>query len=73
MTQWIMTQNGKGTCPYCRATWEASDIDARKIDLKAAEVNEEGYINVASQLGLSGERGELQILIGLVGACWLMS
>ncbi|KAF2275147.1 uncharacterized protein EI97DRAFT_400576 [Westerdykella ornata] len=56
MSQWIKTKAGKGTCPYCRATWEETDIDARKVDIKAVPVNEEGYINVASQLGLSGER-----------------
>lgn len=60
MQSWIAsTGAGKATCPYCRAKWEDPDIAAGlvgKVDLKAAKRTSEGYVNVATQLGLSGRR-----------------
>ncbi|KAI4960443.1 hypothetical protein J4E86_002065 [Alternaria arbusti] len=59
MANWIAVSKGKATCPYCRAKWEA-DIGFEgklgEVDTKNLERNEDGYVNVAGQLGLSGER-----------------
>ncbi|GAB7351973.1 hypothetical protein MBLNU459_g2499t1 [Dothideomycetes sp. NU459] len=45
------------TCPYCRTAWESS-VDGKVLkDVKeSGVVGRDGYINVASQLGLSGAR-----------------
>jgi hypothetical protein len=54
-----MAARGKATCPYCRATWAAevgADVNLGDIDTKGLERNEDGYVNVAGQLGLSSER-----------------
>jgi hypothetical protein len=59
MQKWISMSRGKATCPYCRATWAAEDgFDGKigNIDLKGVELNDDGYANVAGQLGLSGQR-----------------
>jgi hypothetical protein len=45
------------TCPYCRSVWE-DDGDIVKDVVKDGERNEEGYVNVADQLGISTRRGE---------------
>lgn len=47
---------GKVTCPYCRSDWEF-DHDAVNIaNIKRGVPNEEGYVNVADQLGISTQR-----------------
>jgi hypothetical protein len=59
MQKWISMSRGKATCPYCRATWAAEDgFDGKlgHVDTKGLERNVDGYVNVAGQLGLSGER-----------------
>jgi hypothetical protein len=59
MQKWISMTRGKATCPYCRATWAQEDGFEGKlgeVDTKGLERNEDGYVNVAGQLGLSGER-----------------
>lgn len=59
MQKWISMTRGKATCPYCRATWAAEDGFESKlgeVDTKGLERNADGYLNVAGQLGLSGER-----------------
>jgi uncharacterized Zn-finger protein len=60
MQSWIqVAARGKATCPYCRATWdteEAFDGNLGDVDTKGLQRNEDGYVNVAGQLGLSGER-----------------
>ncbi|PTU17378.1 hypothetical protein P175DRAFT_0536201 [Aspergillus ochraceoroseus IBT 24754] len=60
--RWAVSQHAQGVrCVYCRAPWQTQDADG-KVDidlgqlLSQAERGEEGYINVASQMGLSGER-----------------
>lgn len=55
MTSWASAKSGKATCPYCRAAWEDDSLTG-KVDMKGATRNEDGYLNVASQLGLSGQR-----------------
>ncbi|KAL4879743.1 hypothetical protein BJY04DRAFT_88923 [Aspergillus karnatakaensis] len=61
--QWAATQNAQGVrCVYCRTPWQTQDADG-KVDfdlqqlLTQGSVGEDGYVNVAGQLGLSGERG----------------
>ena len=60
MQSWIqVATRGKATCPYCRATWdteEAFDGKLGSVDTDGLPRNEDGYLNVAGQLGLSGER-----------------
>jgi uncharacterized Zn-finger protein len=60
MQSWIqVAARGKATCPYCRATWDmeaAFDGNLGSVDTKGLQRNEDGYLNVAGQLGLSGER-----------------
>jgi hypothetical protein len=59
MSKWIAMNRTKATCPYCRATWatdEALEGKLGNIDPSGLERNEDGYVNVAGQLGLSGER-----------------
>jgi hypothetical protein len=59
MSKWITMNRTKPTCPYCRATWttdEGLEGKLGKIDPGGMERNEDGYVNVAGQLGLSGER-----------------
>ncbi|OMP83296.1 E3 ubiquitin-protein ligase Zswim2 [Diplodia seriata] len=56
--QWAATKGGHNvTCPYCRTPW-AGDEDMLKDIVKTGEKNAEGYVNVASQLGLDSERGK---------------
>ena len=54
--QWAATKKaGSVTCPFCRTPWQG-DEDALKKVARSGKVNDEGYVNVASQLGLSGQR-----------------
>jgi hypothetical protein len=45
------------TCPFCRANWADDDGIVKAIAKVGGTVNDEGYVNVASELGLSGRRG----------------
>ncbi|KAI9042592.1 RING finger protein [Aspergillus affinis] len=56
--QWAATQRNQGvTCVYCRSPWQSDTSDVNLENLvKEGTVNEEGYINVAEQMGLSGSR-----------------
>ncbi|KAF2649794.1 hypothetical protein K491DRAFT_566855, partial [Lophiostoma macrostomum CBS 122681] len=58
MQSWIAAKAGKPTCPYCRAQWEQEDAGELngKVDMKSAKWTDEGYVNIAGQLGLSGQR-----------------
>ncbi|TKX18712.1 ring finger domain-containing protein 10 [Elsinoe australis] len=53
--QWAASRRGqKVTCPYCRTAWsEGGDL---KTMSKKGAVGREGYVNLASELGLSGQR-----------------
>ncbi|KAL4767671.1 hypothetical protein BDW60DRAFT_226414 [Aspergillus nidulans var. acristatus] len=60
--KWAASSNNQGVrCVYCRSPWQNQDIDG-KVDVTLEQlvaqgrVGEDGYINVASQMGLSGER-----------------
>ncbi|KAK1750304.1 SWIM zinc finger protein [Echria macrotheca] len=60
---WAATKRQQGgwgervevTCPYCRSVWEGDDDMVKKIK-NTGERNEEGYVNIAEQLGISTER-----------------
>ncbi|CAF9932013.1 MAG: hypothetical protein HETSPECPRED_008249 [Heterodermia speciosa] len=57
--QWAKSQKGKEVrCVYCRTPWQGDPESLARIKTTGM-MNEEGYVNVADQLGLSGERGEL--------------
>ncbi|KAM7184844.1 hypothetical protein V8F20_012044 [Naviculisporaceae sp. PSN 640] len=47
--------NAQVTCPYCRSVWEGDEDMVKKIQ-KTGGKNSEGYVNVASQLGISQAR-----------------
>ena len=54
--QWAATKTGQAvTCPFCRTPWQG-DEDQLKQVAKSGRKNADGYVNVASQLGLSGRR-----------------
>ncbi|KAI9697034.1 MAG: hypothetical protein M1836_004995 [Candelina mexicana] len=54
--QWAASQRGKEVkCVYCRTLWQG-DVDVSKNISTEGILNEEGYVNVADQLGLSGRR-----------------
>lgn len=62
--QWAKSQAGKAVrCVYCRTPWQGDEEQMMRICRDKARkgvagVNGEGYVNVASELGLSGARGE---------------
>ncbi|KAF2848974.1 hypothetical protein T440DRAFT_142895 [Plenodomus tracheiphilus IPT5] len=59
MQKWIAISKGKATCPYCRAKWAVdTGLEGKlgEIDTSGLQLNEDGYVNVAGQLGLDGER-----------------
>jgi len=56
--RWAATQRAVGVrCVYCRTPWE-TEKDSRDLQslLSTGRVNEEGYVNIASELGMSGIR-----------------
>ncbi|MCJ1388772.1 hypothetical protein MMC18_001622 [Xylographa bjoerkii] len=56
--QWARSQAGKTvTCVYCRTPWQGDQSSIKNVKGKG-EINEEGYVNIATELGLSGTRGE---------------
>lgn len=55
-SQWAATKTGQTiTCPFCRTPWQGDEIQLKEV-AKGGRKNAEGYVNVASQLGLSGRR-----------------
>ena len=53
--QWAKTKPGEVKCVYCRTPWRG-DEETVKLVAKSGAKNQEGYVNVGSQLGLSGRR-----------------
>ncbi len=41
---------------YCRTPWQKGDEESVRMVKGKGKVNEEGYVNVGGELGLSGER-----------------
>ncbi|MCJ1380512.1 hypothetical protein MMC17_003620 [Xylographa soralifera] len=57
--QWARSQAGKTvTCVYCRTPWQGDQTSIKNVKGKR-EINDEGYVNIATELGLSGTRGKL--------------
>ena len=55
--QWAKSQSGKEVrCVYCRTPWQGDEEAIKRIVNGKGNVNEEGYMNVAGELGLSGAR-----------------
>lgn len=59
---WAKTKVGDVTCPFCRSKWEG-DADMVSRVKRDQGVQSEGYVNVASQLGISTVRGMLDLRI----------
>jgi hypothetical protein len=53
--QWAKSKPGPVKCVYCRIVWKEDEPAPKKISTQGRK-NDEGYVNVASQLGLSGVR-----------------
>ena len=54
--QWAATKKGQAiTCPFCRSPWQGDEDQLKQI-ARSGSKNADGYVNVASQLGLSGRR-----------------
>jgi len=62
--QWAASKkaaSGGVTCPFCRTPW-VGDEDMMKNIAKTGRRNADGYVNVAQQLGISGQRGECPLI-----------
>lgn len=65
--QWAATKGpGQVTCVMCRQPWQS---ESAKSTLVNGKIGEEGYVNVADQLGMSLERG----MYRLYSLEWVMS
>ncbi|KAK5132838.1 hypothetical protein LTR08_008554 [Meristemomyces frigidus] len=54
--QWAATRKGgQVPCPFCRTAWQGDEETVGQVSKNGAK-NQEGYVNVAGQLGLSGRR-----------------
>lgn len=55
---WARTKGASGnvTCPMCRSTWKGDEGSVANVRKDKGDI-EEGYINVADQLGISRVRG----------------
>lgn len=54
---WAKTKTGSQvTCPFCRSAWEGDPEMVLKVE-RSRGTMQEGYLNVAEQLGMSTERG----------------
>ncbi|KAA8649183.1 RING finger protein [Aspergillus tanneri] len=62
--RWAATSRNQDVrCVYCRSPWQSESSNLNlEVLRKEGQMNEEGYVNVADQLGLSGERGTKQYL-----------
>lgn len=61
--QWAKQKRAIGgdvTCPFCRTPWKTDGNKPGLVDKEKA-ISKDGYMNVASQLGLSGLRGKMKI------------
>jgi hypothetical protein len=53
--RWAASKPGQVKCVYCRTPWKGDEESVKRIS-KMGNRNGEGYVNVASELGLSGQR-----------------
>lgn len=55
--KWAQTKpSGNVTCPMCRSVWKGDEKLVARVQKDKGAV-EEGYVNVADQLGISRDRG----------------
>jgi hypothetical protein len=58
--QWAATKTGHSVpCPFCRTPWQQADASDLQHLAGQGKLNDDGYINIGTQLGLSGTRGKL--------------
>ena len=53
--QWAKSKPGPVKCVFCRTPWKGDEDMVKKVS-KSGTVNQEGYVNVAGELGISGHR-----------------
>ncbi|KAH8685517.1 hypothetical protein BGZ60DRAFT_476867 [Tricladium varicosporioides] len=53
--QWAKSKPSEVKCVYCRTPWKGDD-DSVKKSAEGGKVGADGYVNVAGELGLSGQR-----------------
>ncbi|KAK7431219.1 hypothetical protein QQZ08_002259 [Neonectria magnoliae] len=53
---WARTKQGDVTCPLCRSVWQGDEGALSKVRKEEGEMDE-GYVNVADQVGVSRVRG----------------
>ncbi|KFA72294.1 hypothetical protein S40288_02416 [Stachybotrys chartarum IBT 40288] len=54
---WARTKGGNVPCPLCRSQWQRDEKDLSQVLVDGGAATEEGYVNVAEQLGISRVRG----------------
>lgn len=61
--QWAASKPGQAKCVYCRTPWQDDVADGASLKhlvksagTSNARVNQDGYANVAAELGISGVR-----------------
>lgn len=55
--QWAKSKPGQVKCVYCRTAWKGDESSIKRIVKgQSNKINGEGYVNVAQELGLSGQR-----------------
>jgi len=80
-SQWAASKRATGsvaTCPFCRTPWQAGEQDmsvAAKDAVGAvvagtAQVNADGYVNIAGALGISGKRDYSSVSDPGIGVVW---
>lgn len=62
ISHWATTKRattGRVTCPCCRTEWiqEQADSETLRSAVSRKETTDEGYVNIADELGISRERG----------------
>ena len=62
----------KVTCPFCRTPWQGDDDVVKKIQ-NTGIVGDEGYVNIADQLGVSRHRGMPNNIYLLMIFPWLLT
>lgn len=55
-SMWARTKSNDVTCPMCRSLWQGDEDAVKRVRREAGD-SEEGYVNVADQLGISRVRG----------------
>lgn len=55
-SMWARTKSNDVTCPMCRSLWQGDEDAVKRVRREDGD-SEEGYVNVADQLGISRVRG----------------